>query len=236
LVLAIVVTLCSSTIALSQTDALFIDAHGRVGIGAIAPDGSYVVDAEITHTVLDVRDQFGNTIPHSHSVRAPVGSPAPDSFFDIFVELAPGGNWQVDSFFDITYRIAIQGVPGGPPVVLQMPSGQFSPDGFFDITYTIDAASTGFNKHYDVKPRKAGFAEGLQLLDLNISSNDWAVDSFFDITYRIGALADPPLLDLSEPTIGIRLTGLVVPEPSALWLGVLALAETWARRRKRNVP
>jgi hypothetical protein len=84
--------------------------------------------------------------------------------------------------------------------------------------------------------RKAGFAEGLQLLDLSISNNDWAVDSFFDITYRIGPVNDPPVLDLRGPTMSIWLTGLVVPEPSALSLGVLALVCTWAQRRKRNGP
>jgi hypothetical protein len=222
------------TSALAQTDVLVVDGTS-VGILTSDASGPPVRVAEVQHVVAGVRDQFNNPLPNNHQVRFPSGSPAPDSFFDIFVELAPGGpgsNWAVDSFFDITYRIDLGGAPGGPLPILQAPMGHFAVDSFFDITYRIDfGGAPGAPQPIDMN-LDGQLAPGLRLLDLNISNNDWAVDSFFDITYRIGPVGDPPPLTLGSPMMTMRLSGQMVPEPSALaltGLGGLVLL----RRRNR---
>jgi hypothetical protein len=228
--LALVITAWGATCAWTQ-DALFIDSPGRVGIASPAPDGSPVLEAFVQHSVVQVRDQFGNSIPHNHGIRFPSGSPAIDSFFDIFVELAPGGNWTVDSFFDITYRIELQGVSGSPPPVLLSPSGTFAVDSFFDITYRIDASKPGRPKYGDITLKKGFIDPAVELIDLTISSNNWAVDSFFDITYRIAPVNDPPTLSLSSPLLSIRMTGHFVPEPASAALLVLGGAMLLSRRK-----
>jgi hypothetical protein len=211
---------------------MFIDSAGKVGIGTNTPSGP-MIDALIAHSVVQVRDQSNNSLPHDHLVSFPAGSPAFDSFFDIFVELDPGPNWQVDSFFDITYRVGIEGVAGGPAPVLQAPQGDFTVDSFFDITYRIDFSGPSMPKFYDVR-LQGSLPEDLQLLDLQISNNNWAVDSFFDITYRIGPVGDPPVLSLTEPSVSMMMTGHFVPEPSTLVLAALGLLGILANARRRQ--
>ena len=151
----------------------------------------------------------------------------------------PSGSFIVDSFFDVEYRLSLDGLPPGEPLIREIPippeirNPPGSPTGHYEtemLAMDLSAVGPSTPPHL-IRLSSTQPSLGEHIVT-DLGNGNFSVDSFFDVHYEISFDNGSSWVAANNAgRISIVSAAGLIPEPSALLLALFGAAGIAARRR-----